>query len=127
MTFTAALLVLLGGAVGAPARYLVDAWFKLRRPGAFPAGTLAVNVAGTLLLGFVGALVNRGGAPGWVSTLVGTGFCGALTTFSTFSVENVRLLEDGDRRTAASYLGASLVLGALAVLAGWQSGILLAG
>lgn len=125
MTASAAVLVLLGGAVGAPLRYVVDAWFRLRRPGAFPWGTLAVNVAGTLVLGFVGALVATSAAPGWVNTLVGTGFCGALTTFSTFSVENVRLLEGGARRTAAGYLCASLALGGAAALLGWQLGLLL--
>ena len=86
------LLVLLGGAVGAPARYLTDRAVQRRSNGVFPWGTLCVNVIGSLVLGVVAAAVYAGSAPEGVLTLVGTGFCGALTTFSTFGYETGRLL-----------------------------------
>lgn len=107
------LLVMLGGAVGAPARYLADRWLTARLPGALPWGTLAVNVAGSLLLGVLAAAVPAG----WLA-LAGVGFCGALTTFSTFSFETVRLLEDDRPLTAAVNVAASVVLGVAAAALG---------
>ena len=113
------LLVLLGGAVGAPARYLTDRAVQRRSNGVFPWGTLCVNVIGSLVLGVVAAAVYAGSAPEWVLTLVGTGFCGALTTFSTFGYETVRLLEDGARGQALANAAVSLALGMLACAVGW--------
>lgn len=85
------LLVLLGGALGAPARYFTDRVVQSRHDSGFPWGTFTVNVAGSLLLGVLfGALASP-----WLTTLVGTGFCGALTTYSTFGYETVLL---GSRR-----------------------------
>ena len=88
------LLVALGAAVGAPLRYLVDRAVQSRHDSVFPWGTFAVNVTGSLILGF---LVGGGVAdavPGSVTALLGTGLCGALTTYSTFGYETVRLVED---------------------------------
>lgn len=113
------LLVLLGGAVGAPARYLTDRAVQRRADIVFPWGTLCVNVIGSLVLGVVAAAAYAGSAPEWVLTLVGTGFCGALTTFSTFGYETVRLLEDGARGKALANAVVSLVVGMLACAAGW--------
>lgn len=87
------LLVALGAAVGAPLRYLVDRAVRVRSGSAFPWGTLLVNVAGSLLFG---ALFGASLA-GWIGVLLGTGFCGALTTYSTFGYETLRLAEDGAR------------------------------
>lgn len=89
------LLVVLGGAVGAPLRYLTDRAVQARHgaglPYVFPWGTFTVNAAGSLLLGVLtGATVS---AP--VHALLGTGLCGALTTYSTFSYETLRLAEEG--------------------------------
>lgn len=113
------LLVLLGGAVGAPARYLTDRAVQRRRDSVFPWGTLCVNVTGSLVLGAVAAAVYAGSAPSWVLTLVGTGFCGALTTFSTFGYETVRLLEDGATWEALGNAVVSLVVGMAACALGW--------
>ena len=113
------LLVLLGGAVGAPARYLTDRAVQRRADSVFPWGTLCVNVIGSLVLGAVAAAAHAGSAPPWVLTLVGTGFCGALTTFSTFGYETVRLLEDGAHAEALANAVVSLVVGMLACAAGW--------
>jgi CrcB protein len=112
-------LVLIGGAVGAPLRYLTDLLVQARHDSILPWGTLTVNVAGSFVLGAVGAAVAVAGAPSWVMTLLGTGFCGALTTFSTFGFETVRLVEEGSLLEAFVNVAASLVAGLVAVAAGW--------
>ena len=111
-------LVLVGGAVGAPLRYLADLFVQSRHDSVFPWGTLTVNVVGSLLLGGVAAAV-AGGAPGGLLTLVGTGFCGALTTFSTFGYETVRLVEDGSLLEAAGNVAVSVAVGFGACAGGW--------
>ena len=88
-------LLVLGGAVGAPARYLVDGVVQSRSRGVAPWGTFVINVSGSFVLGVVtGAVLYHGLGP-LPKTALGTGFCGAYTTFSTFSYETVRLLEEG--------------------------------
>jgi CrcB protein len=116
MTFV---LVLLGGAVGAPLRYLTDLFVQARHDSVFPWGTLSVNVVGSLLFGGLGSAVADAGAPAWLMTMVGTGFCGALTTFSTFGFETVRLVEEGSWVAAVLNVTASVVLSLVAVFAGW--------
>jgi CrcB protein len=114
------LLALLGGAVGAPSRYLIDRAIQQRRASVFPWGTLTVNVTGCLILGMV-----TGGAahlPKEILTLAGTGFCGALTTFSTFGFETSRLLEDGSVLEAGLNAAGSLVVGILAATIGYTIG-----
>ncbi|GAA2905602.1 fluoride efflux transporter CrcB [Nonomuraea rubra] len=101
------LLIVLGAAVGAPLRYLADRAVQARHDTVFPWGTLAVNVAGSALLGFLAAL-PAGGA---VWALAGTGFCGALTTYSTMGYETVRLVEEGARFHAVANAVASVVAG----------------
>lgn len=116
------LLVLAGGLVGAPCRFLVDRIMSRRLGGALPWGTLVVNVAGSLLLGLLAGL--GGALPGWVGTLLGTGFCGALTTYSTFSYETVRLAgTDGSGRWRALLnVVATLAAGLGAAALGWWLG-----
>ncbi|SDK33471.1 CrcB protein [Nocardioides sp. YR527] len=117
-----ALLVLLGGAIGAPARYLTDLYVRERTGADFPWGTMVVNAVGSLVLGLLAGAAASGVLPGWVLTLVGTGFCGALTTFSTFSYETVRLAENGQWRSAALNVLGSLAVGTAAVSLGWLIG-----
>ena len=124
-SLTAALLVVLGGAVGAPLRYVTDLVVSSLHDTVFPWGTWVVNVAGSLVLGIVAGLVTAGGAP-WLGTLVGTGVCGALTTFSSFGYEAVRLAEDGAVGAAALNVVSSLAAGLLACGAGYALGIALA-
>ena len=112
-TVSTVLLVAAGGGAGAVLRHLVARWSAAAGVGAFPLGTVAVNVVGSLILG---AVVGSASPPGWVLALVGTGLCGGLTTFSTFALETVRLGGAGDRRTAVAYVSVS-VLGALAAAA----------
>ncbi|BCB90126.1 fluoride efflux transporter CrcB [Phytohabitans suffuscus] len=101
------LMVVLGAAVGAPLRYLVDRFVQTRHESAFPWGTLAVNIGGSALLGFLAGLP----ASPTVMAALGTGFCGALTTYSTFSYETLRLVQDGARFYAVANLAASLTGG----------------
>jgi CrcB protein len=81
------LMVVLGAVVGAPARYLTDRLVQSRHTTGFPWGTLTVNVVGSFVLG---AVTGAAASP-WITALVGTGFCGALTTYSTFGWETVHL------------------------------------
>lgn len=99
--------VALGAALGAPARYLADRLLQGRHNSAFPWGTFAVNVAGSGLLGFLAALPARSG----LMSLAGTGFCGALTTYSTFGYETIRLAQRGARTLAVLNVGASILAG----------------
>jgi CrcB protein len=109
--------------IGAPARYLVDRAIQARRDTVFPWGTLAVNLAGSLVIGFLLGAQRNLGLPPAAFALLGTGLCGGLTTFSTFSYETLRLLEDGSVREAGLNVIGSLALG---VLLAWL-GYLLAG
>lgn len=85
------LLVVLGAIIGVPLRYLVDRVLRVHYGATLPWGTFAVNVAGSVLLG----LLVGAAAPPPVFALVGTGFCGALTTYSTFGLETVQLAATG--------------------------------
>ena len=109
-----ALLVALGAVAGAPLRYLAGhALWARSRPG-FPWGIILVNVAGCGLLGF---LAGWPAAPGLMA-LAGTGFCGTLTTYSTFSYQTVRLARTGARRAALVNVAVSLAGGLAAAYAG---------
>ena len=109
------LLVAIGALVGAPLRLLVTR--LAARGGRDPAlGTLLVNVAGGALLG---GLLGTAATPPAVAALVGTGFCGTLTTFSTFGADVLRLVERGTLARALGYAAATVVLGLTAAAAGY--------
>jgi CrcB protein len=116
------LLVVAGALVGAPLRLLADRVAVARRGRATGLGTLTVNVAGSAVLGFVLGLAS---APSWVVALVGTGFCGTLTTFSTFGYDLVRMVEEKVPGRALAYLAGTLVLGVGAAATGFGLGGLL--
>jgi fluoride exporter len=101
------LIVALGAAIGAPARYLTDRLLSSRHGSAFPWGTFAANIAGCAVLGFLTALPARAG----LMAFAGTGFCGALTTYSTFGYETVRLARSGARTLALLNAAASILVG----------------
>lgn len=105
-------------AVGAVARYLVDGYVGDRTEGAFPWGTFLVNASGSLLLGLLTGLSLYHAFPKTPKVVLGTGFCGAYTTFSTFTFETVRLLEGGAVSEAFRNAFGTLVTCAAAAAAG---------
>lgn len=117
------LLVSLGAMIGAPARYLTDRWVQVRFGSSFPWGTLAVNVFASFVIGIV--LGAGTGVDGPMRALIGTGFCGALSTYSTFSFEAMRLHQRGTRLQAYGYVALTLTAGITAAAAGWAIGAVL--
>jgi CrcB protein len=111
-------LVIAGAMVGAPLRYLTDRAVQARHDSVFPWGTFTVNVVGCLILGLVTGAVTAGAASQNVLLLVGTGLCGALTTYSTFSYETLRLAQEGARFYATANVVASVVAGLGAAFTG---------
>ncbi|MEU4144299.1 fluoride efflux transporter CrcB [Streptomyces parvulus] len=112
------LLVAAGGMVGAPLRYLADRAVQSRHDSVFPWGTFTVNVVGCLALGLLTGATLAGAAGSGLRLLLGTGLCGALTTYSTFSYETLRLAETGSRLPAVLNVLASVAAGLAAVFAG---------
>ena len=109
-------LVVLGAIVGAPLRLLAERVAAAHRgPGAV-VGTAVVNVAGSAVLGF---LLGLGNAPGWAVALVGTGFCGTLTTFSTFGADVLRMVEQRRLARGLAHVVATVVLGVGAAALGY--------
>jgi CrcB protein len=109
----------LGGFLGAIVRYLVDGLVAERTGGLFPWGTLAVNLSGALLLGLLATLaIERSVLPAGIRGPVLIGFLGAYTTFSTWTLESLRLVETGSYGPAVLNLAGSALLGMLAVGAG---------
>ncbi|MET7904116.1 fluoride efflux transporter CrcB [Streptomyces sp. NPDC005355] len=112
------LLVIVGGMVGAPLRYLTDRAVQARHDALFPWGTFAVNVTGCLVLGLLTGAAAEGAASSQLQLLLGTGLCGALTTYSTFSYETLRLAEEGARMFAVANVVASVAAGLGAAFTG---------
>jgi len=112
------LLVALGAAIGAPIRYLTDRFIQARHDSVFPWGTWVVNVVGSFVLGALAAGLARGTVAPELMAALGTGFCGALTTYSTFGYETVRLLETGAYRHAALNVVGSIAAGLAAATLG---------
>lgn len=116
-------LVGLGGAVGSILRYVISVlsirWFST----SFPVGTFTVNILGSLLLGLVmGYLIKINTDSEQIRLLIGVGFCGGFTTFSTFAYENITMLQQNNYLQFFSYALLSLILGLLAILLGlWLS------
>jgi CrcB protein len=117
--------VAVAGAFGAPARYLLERAVTASHRRLFPWGTLVVNVSGSLALGVLAGLVLSHGWSKDAQSVLGTGFLGAYTTFSTYAYETVRRAEDGAPRVAVAYALTSLVAGVgaaaigLAVTGAW--------
>ncbi|VXC73519.1 Putative fluoride ion transporter CrcB 1 [Arthrobacter sp. 9V] len=89
------ILLALAGGVGAAVRFMVDGWIRQRIKTALPWGTILINVTGSFALGFLAGLMMRGQASGSLFLILGTGFLGGYTTFSTSSVETIRLIQSG--------------------------------
>lgn len=113
------ILVMLGAALGAPSRWLLDQAIQSRCSGPFPWGTWTVNVFGSLALGLLLGSAQAGHASTSLVALLGTGFCGGFTTFSTFSFETLRLVEEGSIGSAVVNVLASVGVAMLAASGGW--------
>ena len=113
------LLVAVGSGLGGVLRYLVPGWIGATK--GFPWATLAVNVAGSLLIGLLsGWLARHGGSSAEsIRAFAVVGFCGGFTTFSTFSNETFRLIENNQWLAASAYVGLSVVAGLAAVFVGY--------
>ncbi len=110
--------LVLAGALGAPLRFVVERAATARWTGAFPVGTFVVNITGSFALGIVVGLTASGAFDADTRTIVGTGFLGAYTTFSTYAYETVRAAEGGSRAIAAAYALGSIVAGGAAAALG---------
>lgn len=113
-----ALLVGLGASLGAVGRYLLDQAVTRRRGKPFPAGTWLINITGSFVLGLLTGFAAHHGLSPHVVAVLGVGFCGGYTTFSTFSYETVRLTEDGLGLVALGNVLVSVVTGLAAAALG---------
>lgn len=112
------MVIALGGALGAVARYGISGWVQGWMNTAFPLGTLVVNVTGSFLLGLSLYLLESTAPTTEMRSFVTIGFLGAFTTFSTFSYEAVVLLQGGEWARGGLYVGGSLALGLVGILMG---------
>jgi fluoride exporter len=108
----------IGGIAGAFARFYLGKWIVSKKTSLFPIGTFIINASGSFLLGLLYSLHSKDFIPLWVLLLLGTGFCGAYTTFSTFGYETVQLLEKKRWGHAVAYVLFSVVIGLLLAWAG---------
>lgn len=119
---TGLLFVLSGAVFGAPARYLLDRSVQARHDTEMPWGTMAVNILGSTVLGFLTGLEVNHAVPHDVVLALGTGLCGTFTTFSTYSYESFRLYQTGARTQAVLNIVVTLVAGLGAVSVGYAIG-----
>ncbi len=112
------LAISLGAILGANTRFMLGGWVLDRLGPEYPYSTLLINVTGSFVIGLAYALIERHGAPDWVRPLVIVGFLGAYTTFSTFSLDTLALVERGAWLAAGSYVLGSVVASFAAVWAG---------
>ena len=112
-------LIALFGAIGTLARYGLQGVVQIRTGGAFPYGTLLVNLSGCFLLGLIGQVtMNRILISADMRMAIAVGFFGGFTTFSSFAWETAKMLEDGEWLRASTYIGASVIAGLLLSVAG---------
>jgi CrcB protein len=116
---TTVLLVFVGGAVGAPLRYVTDRWVQAHHLLRFPLGTLVVNLVGCFVAGVIAGGVARAGWSSDVQALLEIGLCGGLTTYSAFSVETIELLQGRLAIRLVSYVIISVGLGVGLAALGW--------
>jgi fluoride exporter len=111
-------LVSVFGGLGAAARFVVDGWIRGRWSTGMPVATIAVNVSGSMLIGFLAGALAGGGITPDAYVVAATGFCGGYTTFSTATVETARLAQAGAYRKAVLNAFGTLLVTVFAVAAG---------
>lgn len=113
------LYIAAGGALGAVARYLLSTWLNNRSVQAFPYGTFVVNLVGCFFLGLFYALsLEKSVINPQTRPMITVGFLGAFTTFSTFSLETLNILKEGNMGIGLFYIGSSVFLGLISVWLG---------
>ena len=117
------LVIFVGAGLGGVTRYAMSVWIQDAAGAGFPWGTLIVNVSGSLLLTFVYAVLEGTTAPAEWRAFLGIGILGGYTTFSTFSYETVRLVQDGDWGRASAYVAASVLASVGAAMVGFSLGM----
>lgn len=115
--------VMLGSAVGAPARYLLDTFIQSHHQRVLPWGTWVINITGCFALGVLTGIAYDHVADPRVMATVATGFLGSYTTFSTFTWETMRLVEDGAYTAALTNITVSAAVGMTAAAAGLLIGV----
>ncbi|WP_459501780.1 fluoride efflux transporter CrcB [Bacillus sp. C1] len=118
MTGYYALFVAIGGFFGAITRFGISNWFKKRNATSFPVATFLINITGSFLLGY---LLSKGISAEW-QLLLGTGFMGAFTTFSTFKLESIQLFTTKKLATLFLYVSATYTIGILFAFLGMKLG-----
>ena len=117
------IVISIGGILGANARFWLANWAAQRLGATFPYGTFIINMSGAFMLGlFMAFLEERTFVSANYRLFFATGFCGAYTTFSTFTYESLRLFQDGSFLLAFTNLFGSIVIGMLAVFLGFVLG-----
>lgn len=117
------IVISIGGILGANARYLLANWAAQRLGSTFPYGTFIINISGAFVLGlFMAFLEDRAFVPANYRLFFATGFCGAYTTFSTFTYESLRLFQDGSFLLGFANIFGSVVVGMLGVFLGFVLG-----
>lgn len=119
------LVIFVGAGIGGVARYAVGSWVQAATGPAFPWGTLLINVSGSFLLMLVYGFLEGTVAPPEWRAFLGIGVLGGFTTFSAFSYETVRLMQDGEWERASVYVLASVVLSVAAAAAGFGAASML--
>ncbi|PGZ10219.1 fluoride efflux transporter CrcB [Bacillus cereus] len=113
-----ALLVATGGFLGAITRFAISNWFKERNKTSFPLATFLINMTGAFLLGYI---IGKGINTSW-QLLLGTGFIGAFTTFSTFKLESIQLFNRKNYRVLLLYLSTTYIIGITFAFLGMKLG-----
>jgi CrcB protein len=119
---TTVLLVAAGAALGAPLRYLTDRFVQLRHRSVIPWGTWTVNLVASFVLGLVTGAADAGRVDEQAVVFLGSGLCGALSTYSAYSYETLRLLQRRRWLAAAGYVAVSVVGGLAAAAVGYLAG-----
>ena len=125
MSAAVVVMLALAGGLGAGARFVLDGAIRARGRTTLPVGTMLINVSGSLVLGLLAGLVLANRLPAEVQTIAGTGFLGGYTTFSTASVETVRLIQSGRPGTGLLNALGTMALALAAAAGGLAAGLAL--